>query len=153
MKSLYKNLILFLLFGCFYVTIEVFYRGFSYPLMFAVGGLSSLLIDKINHTISWDIPFPWQMFIGTCIILIFEFSSGCFALTVLGIRMWDYSLLPFNILGLICPQFALIWFLLSAVVILLADAINYYWLHDSIRPYYRFRRNGKKFFLPERKWK
>lgn len=145
-----KNLILFILFGCLYVTIEVFFRGYSYPLMFLVAGIASVIIDKLNDNISWDMPFFMQMLLGTGIILIFELISGSVALHF-GVRMWDYRNLPLNCFdGLICPQFAFIWCAMSAGIIILADAINYYWLRVLERPYYRFRRNGKKYYLPER---
>ena len=150
-KQIIKNIILFILFGCFYVTIEIFFRGYSYPLMFLVAGIASVLIDKLNNKISWDMPLPLQIIIGTFIILSLELSSGLFALHVLGVRMWDYRNMPWNMFeGLLCPQFALIWMIMTLGIIVLADAINYYWLHDSDRPYYVLRRNGKKYYLPER---
>ena len=150
-KQIIKNIILFILFGCFYVTIEIFFRGYSYPLMFLVAGIASVLIDKLNNKISWDMPLPLQVIIGTFIILALELSSGLFALHVLGVRMWDYRNMPWNMFeGLLCPQFALIWMIMTLGIIVLADAINYYWLHDSDRPYYVLSRNGKKYYLPER---
>lgn len=150
-KQIIKNIILFILFGCFYVTIEVFFRGYSYPLMFLVAGIASVLIDKLNNKISWDMSLPLQVIIGTVIILILELTSGLFALHVLGVRMWDYRNMPWNIFeGLLCPQFALIWMIMTLGIIVMADAINYYWLHDEERPYYVLRRNGKKYYLPER---
>ena len=81
-KQIIKNIILFVLFGCFYVTIEVFFRNVSYPLMFLVAGIASVLIDKLNNKISWDVPLPLQVLIGTFIILALELSSGLFALHV-----------------------------------------------------------------------
>ena len=136
-KQIIKNIILFILFGCFYVTIEIFFRGYSYPLMFLVAGIASVLIDKLNNKISWDMPLPLQIIIGTFIILALELSSGLFALHVLGVRMWDYRNMPWNMFeGLLCPQFALIWMIMTLGIIVLADAFNYYWLHDSDRPYY-----------------
>ena len=119
--------------------------------MFLVAGIASVLIDKLNNKISWDMPLPLQVIIGTFIILALELSSGLFALHVLGVRMWDYRNMPWNMFeGLLCPQFALIWMIMTLGIIVLADAINYYWLHDSDRPYYVLRRNGKKYYLPER---
>ena len=150
-KQIIKNIILFILFGCFYVTIEIFFRGYSYPLMFLVAGIASVLIDKLNNKISWDMPLPLQVLIGTFIILALELSSGLFALHVLGVRMWDYRNMPWNMFeGLLCPQFGFIWMIMTLGIIVLADAINYYWLHDSDRPYYVLRRNGKKYYLPAR---
>lgn len=151
MKRLYKDLILFILFGCFYVTIEVLYRGYSHWLMMIVAGVASVIIDKLNDYISWDIPLPLQALIGTVVILILELASGTLALTFLNIRIWDYSNLPLNCFnGFLCPQFALVWYFMAYLIIVLADAINYYWLCNEERPYYIFWNKNKKLFLPEK---
>lgn len=150
-KILLKNFILFILFGCFYVTIEVFYRGFSHPLMFIVAGLSSIIIDKFNNKISWDILIWKQALYGTIIILIFELLSGYFGLIVLHTRIWDYSEVPLNYCnGLVCVPFAFIWYILTFGVIILADSINYYMLHSNERPYYVLKKHGVKHYLPNR---
>ena len=81
-KQIIKNIIMFILFGCFYVTIEVFFRNISYPLMFLVAGIASVLIDKLNNIVSWDMPLSLQVLIGTFIILALELSSGLVALYV-----------------------------------------------------------------------
>lgn len=134
-----------------YIAIEVSFRGYSYVLMGIVAGIIFLLVDPINDKISWDITLPIQMIIATFIILLLELLSGEFSLHVLGIRMWDYRNLPYNLFeGLICPQFAVIWYFLSGIAIVLCDCINYYLMHDHVDPYYRFTKNGKKHYLPKR---
>lgn len=151
MNALLRNLILFILFGCFYVTIEVFYRGFSHPLMFVVAGLSTLIIDRFNDRISWDIPIWLQAFWGTIVILALELASGYFGLIVLHTRIWDYSHLPLSFFdGLICLPFAAIWYLLTFAIIILADVVNYYFLNVPERPYYVLWKSGKKYWLPEK---
>lgn len=151
MKRLLNKLILFLTGYCMYIAIEVTYRGYSYVLMGIVAGIAFLLIDPINNKISWDIPLPVQMFISTIIILLLELLSGAFSLRFLGVRMWDYRNLPFSMFeGLICPQFALIWYFLSGIAIILCDCINYYLLHDTMNPYYIFKKHGEKHYLPQR---
>lgn len=151
MNNMVRKIILFTLFGCFYVTIEVFYRGYSHPLMFLVAGLSSLIADSINNKISWDIPLWLQSLYGTVAILILEVCSGYFGLLVLGVRIWDYSNMPFNFCdGFICLPFAAIWYGLTILMIILADVINYYFLDDDVRPYYVLRKNGKRLYLPRR---
>ena len=42
-----------------------------------------------------------------------ELLTGIFFNLILNWKMWDYSLLPFNILGQICLPFSLIWIILS----------------------------------------
>ena len=50
-----KNLVLFLVGFCSYITIETLFRGYSYWQMGICGGLAIVILDKINDIISWDI--------------------------------------------------------------------------------------------------
>ena len=137
-KTIYKNLLLFVIGFCLYMTIEGLFRGYTYPISGLMGGLAIVLLDKINDRISWDIPLVVQMLIGGLLITAIEGITGVIALKVFDFRMWDYSHLWGSMLwGLICPLFSFFWFLLSGVGILLADAFNFYTLHEEPRPYYR----------------
>lgn len=147
-----KNTTLFIIGMCLYTTIEVWFRGYSYRLMSLVGGFCmSVILNRVNNFLSWDIPLVFQMFLCAIAITFLELLSGKFALNVLHIRMWDYSgqWMPlFD--NLICPLFSGVWFLLSGIGIVLSDAIEYYVLHEGQRPYYR-KLSGKILFqLPER---
>ena len=147
----YETLVLFVVGMCLYTTIEVFFRGYSFRLMGLMGGFAMLFCNCINDKFSWDIPLCWQMFIGGMVITAMELLSGEFALHVLGIRMWDYSNQWMSMCDdLICPLFSFFWVLLSAVGILLSDAINYYVFHDDVRPYYRCVTGNIWFMMPER---
>jgi len=152
-KEILKSIILFITGMCLYITIEVFFRGYSFRLMGIVGGiLMCFVFDKINDKISWDLPLVIQMLIGGFATTLLELISGEFALHILDVRMWDYSgqwLSMFD--NLICPLFSFIWCLLSGIAIVLCDAINYYLIHDEIRPYYRSLYGDILFQLPERK--
>lgn len=66
-----------------------------------------------------------QSFISAVIITIFEFITGCIVNLWLGWAVWDYSDLPFNLLGQICLYYFLLWIPLSAVGIVLDDWIRY----------------------------
>lgn len=44
-----------------------------------------------------------------------EYVAGVFCLKFLKVRLWDYSNLPGNIQGIICPQFSAAWAVLGAV--------------------------------------
>lgn len=139
MKSaIYKSVVLFLTGFCLYITIEVLFRGYSYPLMGLCGGLAFILIDKINDKISWDIDILLQGLIGSAIITLFELIIGEISLRGYLPMMWDYSNLPLNYKGIICLPFGLIWIGISIVAVFLADAINYYFLgEDKEIPYYK----------------
>ena len=71
-----KKLVLFLVGFCSYVTIEVLFRGYSFPLMGCCGGLLLLLLDPINDKISWDFDFLLYGCIGSAIITSIEFIIG-----------------------------------------------------------------------------
>ena len=61
----------------------------------------------------WDrIALFLAMAVGMTLI---EYVSGLFCLKFLKVRLWDYSDLPGNIQGIICPQFSAAWAVLGAI--------------------------------------
>lgn len=137
-KKIYKNTVLFIVGFCLYITIEVLFRGYSYPLMGVCAGLAVVIIDKINDHISWDIDISVQCLLGMLIVTIMELVIGLISLdTGLLPIMWDYSNLPLNFRGIICIPFMIVWFFLSFVAIIVADSINYYVFDEEPIPYYK----------------
>lgn len=53
-----------------------------------------------------------------------EYIAGIMCLKITQVRLWDYSNMPGNIQGIICPQFSLIWAALGAVY--------YFFIHQHI---------------------
>lgn len=137
MKKVYKTMFLFIVGFMAYITLEVCWRGYSYPLMGLCGGIAFVLIDKINNEISWDIDILIQGAIGSAIITLMEFIIGTLSLHGVVKQMWDYTNVPLNYKGIICLPFSFIWFLLSIVAVILADCINYYFLNEDDVPYYK----------------
>lgn len=137
MNRVNKSAVLFITGFCLYITIEVCYRGYSYPLMGLCGGMAFVLIDKINNKISWDIDILIQGLIGSAIITAFELLIGLMSLNGILPMMWDYSNLPLNYKGIICLPFSVVWVGISIIAVIIADAINYYFLGGDEIPYYR----------------
>ena len=119
----YKNSVIFFIFGVSYVFLEVFYRGHSDVSMFFVGGLCGLLIGLINE-ITPKMPVLLQMLLGSVIVTFIEFVTGYILNIKLGLHIWDYSNLRFNILGQVSLLFSVLWFFLSYIVIKLDDCIR-----------------------------
>lgn len=140
-QKIIKNIVLFLVGFCVYITIEVCYRGVSYPLMGICGGIALIVIDKTNNRISWDTDILLQCLVGCLVITGLEFMIGELSLHNIVPRMWDYSNMPFNYKGIICLPFSCMWFALSFPAILLADAINYYIFRELPVPYYKIFRH------------
>ena len=106
--------------------------------MFVLGGLSFVVVGGINEFFPWEMPFWLQTSIGTVCVLILEFTFGCFINIQAGLNVWDYSHLPFNILGQVCLPFAFAWAALVAVAIVLDDYLRY-WLFGEDKPRYTWR--------------
>lgn len=147
-KKVLKFLTLFVVGYCLYVGIEITFRNESYRLMGMTGAIAFIIIDQINNRISWDLDLILQGCIGSLIITGFELVIGEVLKFLNSPPMWDYSNLPYNFHGVICLQFSLLWVLLSIVAVVLADAINYYVLHDETQPYYFIL--TRIFMLPKR---
>lgn len=122
--------------GFLYVLLELIFRGRSHWTMFLVGGLCFWLIGLINEIIPWEMPLWKQCVIGAIIITSVEFVAGCLINIRLGWQVWDYSNMPFNIFGQVCLPFAVLWFFLSAVGIVLDDYLRYL-LFGEENPHYR----------------
>lgn len=123
---LYKNSVIFFIFGVSYVFLEILYRGHSAISMFFVGGLCGLLIGLINE-VTPKMPVLLQMLLGSIIVTFIEFVTGYILNIKLGLHIWDYSNLRFNILGQVSLLFSALWFFLSYIVIRVDD-----WLRDEI---------------------
>lgn len=53
---------------------------------------------------------------GCLIITAVELVAGCVVNLALGLAVWDYSGVPGNIAGQICPPFMLAWLIISFAV-------------------------------------
>lgn len=140
MKVFLKYLTLFLVGGVFYYSLEVIFRGYSFPAMAVCGGLCFIICGVINER-SRCMPLVLQMAIAAFGITAIEFVFGLVLNVWLDLGMWDYSNMPGNILGQICPQFMVLWFFLSAVGIILDDVIRWRFFGEE-KPHYHLFKKG-----------
>lgn len=104
--------------------------------MFILGGLCFVCLGMINEVLSWETLLWQQVLIGAGIITALEFLTGCVVNLWLGWDVWDYSNMPGNILGQVCPQYMLLWLPVSLIGIVLDDWMRYRWFHEE-KPHYR----------------
>lgn len=138
MKVLLKYLFLFFVGGISYYLLEIIWRGYSHWSMIIVGGCCFILCGLLNEIFDWSLLMWKQMLICSVSITIIEFISGYILNIILQLNVWDYSTMPFNVMGQICLPFTIAWFFVSAVAIILDDYIRY-WLFNEEKPSYRWR--------------
>ncbi len=119
-----RAFVVFLAGGFIYGAIEIIYRGNTHPSMFVLGGLCFLWVGGFNSFFSRVPPFPVQVILGGAFITLAEFFCGLIFNIGLGLRVWDYSKLPFNIMGQVCPMFFFLWLALSFPAIIAEDILR-----------------------------
>ena len=127
---------LFLTGGILYILLEIIWRSHSHWTMFLLGGLCFVCLGAINEIIPWEMSLWKQVLIGACIITSLEFITGVIVNLTLHWNVWDYSSMPGNILGQICPQYFILWLPVSLVAIVLDDWLRYWWFREE-KPHYR----------------
>ena len=89
---------------------EIMWRGWTHWTMLLCGGLCFTLMYLVSGS---ELSLFKKWLLSTCIITTVEFMAGCIVNLRLHWQIWDYSSMPFNLFGQICPQFILMWFALS----------------------------------------
>ena len=120
--------------GSTYVTLEVFWRARSHWTMFVLAAVVFIMIGLLNEIwAKWNLLI--QTLVGTDIATVLEFITGLVVNVILRWDVWDYSNLPGNIMGQICPQFMILWALIVVVAIVLDDVIRWKFF-DEEKPHY-----------------
>ena len=135
MRQHLKLLFLFVTGGLLYNVLELAWRSWTHWTMFFLGGACFVSMGLINELIPWVMPIWQQMVIGACIITGLEFVTGCIVNLLLGWGVWDYSQMPGNLLGQICPQYFGLWLLAALAGIILDDCLRHWWW-DEEQPHY-----------------
>ncbi len=104
---------LFLTGGVGYPLLELLSRGRTDVSMAAAGGVCLCLIEKICCTGMKGKHWIARCAAGSGIITGVEFLTGLVVNVGLKMNVWDYSGLPGNFLGQICPAFSLVWFFIT----------------------------------------
>ena len=123
MKKLLLHLVLAVIGGITYMGIETLWRGYTHWSMGVLGGVCFALIGLLDE---WqDHPPLWlQMLEGAMIVTVLELLAGLVVNRWLGWNVWDYSDMPGNLWGQVCPQFAAAWLVLSWAAVKLENLMH-----------------------------
>ena len=118
--------------GILYNLIELLWRGYTHWSMTIAGGMCMLIIHFINQN-GRKMNLALRCLAAAASITFVEFCVGVVVNMIFKLDVWDYSGLPGNILGQVCPLFMFFWFLLSVpacfysrLVRMFFDAIELY---------------------------
>ena len=85
--------------------------------MLVLAVLLTIPVERCGEQLPWAVPLWLQALACAALVTAAELAAGLILNVWLGLGVWDYSDLPGNFMGQICPQFAAIWFGLCLVFI------------------------------------
>ena len=129
-NNLLKLPFLFGVGGTVYYLMEIIWRGYSHWSMFALSGICFVIIDFLNQAWKNIRSLILLIILCTLIITVLEFFTGLIVNLWLGLGVWDYSQMPFNLMGQICLFFSLLWLLVSCFALLVDDLLRWFFFHD-----------------------
>ena len=140
MKYIFKKLMLFILCGIIYCSIELLWRGYTHVSMFMLTGLLGVFcIDTPNNIYGYDLDYLIQIIISTIFCTFGEGICGLIVNVWLKLSIWDYS----NLFGTFFFGQCNIFFVFAWMAIIglfgifFCDAYNYYICKDNEQPYYK----------------
>lgn len=127
--------------GTLYFFIEVVWKTFhGRPEMISwtmllLAIILAVPLERFGSELPWEMPLMAQSAVCGLAVTAVEFVAGLIINVRLGMGVWDYSAMPGNIMGQVCPQFLVIWIALSAVGIVMLDWMRYV-VEGGERPHY-----------------
>jgi len=111
--------ILFLIGGLGYGLIEIIWRGYTHVSMLLAGGICFNIFSFLGKRFTQKQWFKIFL-MGSIAVTMVEFIFGVVFNIILRKKVWDYSDMPLNILGQICPLYSLFWGFLCLLFVPLA---------------------------------
>lgn len=121
--------------GSIYYCVELVFRGFSHWSMFILGGICFVFFGVQGRMVRWSDPLWRQLLRCTIFVTAAEFITGIIVNGWMGLQVWDYSRMPFQIFGQICLSFTIIFSGLCALGIFLS-AYLMHWLYGEAKPHF-----------------
>ena len=82
-------------------------------------------VERAGDELPWECPLWLQAAVCGTLVTATEFLSGCVLNIWLGLGIWDYSGMPFNLMGQVCLPFSLAWWALCLVFIPVFDWLRW----------------------------
>lgn len=124
MQTAVMSILKIIIGGTIYYMLEILARGYSHPSMFILGGICFLLCGVINTELNGYANMWEKMALCMLTITILEFATGIIVNGILHLNVWDYSGMPFHVLGQICLPYMFLWYFISYPALLLNRVVD-----------------------------
>lgn len=120
LKRIQQDLVLFSVGGIAYGIIEILWRHRTHWSMLITGGICFLSLFRIFIKLK-NLKTIFKCIIGSGLITIVEFIVGCVVNIQLKMNVWDYSSVPFNIMGQVCPLYSILWGFITLPILFICN--------------------------------
>ena len=93
--------------------------------MLVVAILLTIPVERAGEQLPWEVPLWLQALCCAALVTTVELAAGCVINLWLGWDVWDYTAMPGNLWGQICPQYSAIWWVLCLAFIPAFDWLRY----------------------------
>lgn len=117
--------------GTVYFLLEVLYKTATHEperiswTMLVLAIVLTIPVERCGEQLPWVVPLWLQALACAVLVTAAELAAGLVINVWLGLGVWDYSRLWGNFMGQICPQFAVVWWLLCLAFIPAFDWMRY----------------------------
>ena len=123
MKAWKQNTVLFVVGGAGYTALELLWRGYSHWSMALTGGCVFCSLADLADELEGEKLLARAAAGGLCITCA-ELLVGLTVNRGFGRAVWDYGQYRGNLMGQVCPQFALLWSGLSVPAMALGKCLK-----------------------------
>ena len=123
MKSFKKYALFFVIGAIGYAAVEIIWRGHTHWSMMLAGGLCLMLFSVVAERLR-NKNILTKAVVCATVVTVVELVFGIIFNIWLKMNVWDYSNIPFNLFGQICPVFSLLWVGLALAIMPLVEVVN-----------------------------
>ena len=105
-----------------YTMMEIMGRGYTHWTMGIAAGVTMSVLYHMEDRLSAS--RLTRALLGGLFVTAAEFTVGVFDNIIMGWQVWDYSDMPLNLMGQICPMFSALWYVLCFLGILICRRIR-----------------------------
>lgn len=106
--------------------------------MLVVAVILCVPVERCGAELPWSCPLWLQALACAALVTAVELAAGLILNVWLCLGVWDYSHLPGNLWGQICPQFSALWWGLCLVFIPVFDWLRWT-VEGGTKPHYTMR--------------